>query len=120
MSVLDTKKTKVLSLPGRNIKFIVTPQNSEIKEMVMCLTEIPRGGSLPVHEHSASAEVMYLTSGTGEAEIAGEIFPVSEESAICVPKGVKHTVRNTGEKNLNMVCAFSPAIDTKPYEEQSK
>jgi len=120
MSVLDAKKIKVISLPGRNIKFVVTPNNSEIEEMVMCLTEIPQGSGLPVHVHDTAAEVMYVISGAGEAIIADEAFSVGKGSAICVSRNVKHTVRNTGEDNLNMVCVFSPAIDTKPYQDQAK
>jgi mannose-6-phosphate isomerase-like protein (cupin superfamily) len=120
MSVIDANKVKSLSLPGRNIKVVASPNTCEVNEMVMCLTEIPQGSELPYHLHEVSSEVMYVTSGTGETVIDDEVIPISVGSTICVNKGSKHTVRNTGSANLNMVCTFSPAIDTKPFEDQAK
>lgn len=56
-----------------------------------------------LHTHG-SHEELYFFSGSGEFQIDGQVFPVTEGSVVRVAPAGKRSVRNNGTEPLVMLC----------------
>jgi mannose-6-phosphate isomerase-like protein (cupin superfamily) len=65
------------------------------------VADLPVDGRLEVHRHDP-AEVYYCLSGEGVVTLDGDEHPVSEGSAVFIPGGLPHGVRNTGPSVLRI------------------
>ena len=70
-----------LSIPGR--------------EVLQVLVSFAPGSSFPRHKHPGE-EIIYVTQGTLEYEVAGKWVTVKAGEVLFVPDGVVHAARNTG------------------------
>jgi quercetin dioxygenase-like cupin family protein len=70
-----------LSIPGR--------------EVLQVLVSFAPGSSFPRHKHPGE-EIIYVTTGTLEYEVAGKWVTVKAGEVLFVPDGVVHAARNTG------------------------
>jgi mannose-6-phosphate isomerase len=61
---------------------------------------VAAGKRLSYQRHQKRSEHWYITQGTGEVTLDGEISPISPGSVIEVPQGVLHRVHNTGSIEL--------------------
>lgn len=57
-----------------------------------------------LHTHKDHEELYFFLSGTGEFQVDGRIFPVSEGSVVRVAPAGKRSVRNSGSLPLVMLC----------------
>lgn len=64
----------------------------------------------PMHYHPYS-EMIFVLSGTGRVEIAGEVSPIGPGSCFYLPAGVHHLVENlaTDDEFLRLLGVFVPA-----------
>lgn len=72
-----------LSIPGR--------------EMLQALVSFAPGSSFPRHTHPGE-EIIYVTHGTLEYEVAGKWMTLRAGEVLFVPDGVVHAARNTGKE----------------------
>jgi quercetin dioxygenase-like cupin family protein len=73
--------------------------------------EIAAGASVVGARHRhAPAEVYYVTAGEGMVHIDGKERPVTAGTAVFVPGGAWHFVRNTGSATLRLLYVF--AVDS--------
>lgn len=72
-----------LSIPGR--------------EVLQALVSFAPGASFPRHKHPGE-EIIYVTHGTLEYEVAGKWVTVKAGEVLFVPDGVVHAARNTGKE----------------------
>jgi quercetin dioxygenase-like cupin family protein len=72
-----------LSIPGR--------------EVLQVLVAFAPGSSFPRHKHPGE-EIIYVTTGTLEYEVAGKWVTVKAGEVLFVPDGVVHAARNTGKE----------------------
>jgi quercetin dioxygenase-like cupin family protein len=72
-----------LSIPGR--------------EVLQALVSFAPGSSFPRHKHPGE-EIIYVTQGTLEYEVAGKWLTVNAGEVLYVPDGVVHAARNTGKE----------------------
>jgi quercetin dioxygenase-like cupin family protein len=72
-----------LSIPGR--------------EVLQALVSFAPGASFPRHKHPGE-EIIYVTQGTLEYEVAGKWVTVKAGEALFVGDGVVHAARNTGKE----------------------
>jgi quercetin dioxygenase-like cupin family protein len=84
--------------------------NSEVgcRQMTQFTGVIPTGRA-PLHAHPHE-EAVYILAGSGrlwiEDEPVGELRP---GSVVFFPIGVRHTLENTGQEDMKVLGAFSPA-----------
>ena len=72
---------------------------------VGCLV-IPINGKLPAHTHSPQ-EVYLIKSGSGLLLMPdGKTKPVSENDFVYIPRNEKHSLKNTGNKPLEVIWIF--------------
>lgn len=57
-----------------------------------------------LHTHKTHEELYFFLGGTGEFQVDGNIFPVSEGSVVRVSPAGKRSVRNNGKEPLVMLC----------------
>lgn len=57
-----------------------------------------------LHTHKTHEELYLFLSGTGEFQVDGKVFPVSEGSVVRVAPAGKRSVRNNGTEPLVMLC----------------
>lgn len=70
--------------------------------------EIGPGGHTPRHSHAWEHE-MFFHAGEGEVLCDGKWNAVAPGSAVLVPGGVEHQIRNTGTSTLVLVCLVPPS-----------
>src|SRR5687767_4854726 len=80
-----------LSIPGR--------------EVLQALVSFAPGSSFPRHKHPGE-EIIYVTQGTLEYEVAGKWLTVKAGEVLFVPDGVVHAARNP---------AREPAVELATY-----
>ena len=65
------------------------------REVLQALVSFEPGSSFPRHKHPGE-EMIFVTKGTIEYEIAGKWVTVSAGDVLFVPDGVVHAARNSG------------------------
>jgi len=112
----NLKEVSAREMPGRNIFDLITKGTVGAKTLAMEITKIKPGHTVrPCHAHKAE-EAAYVISGKGKVWVDGSIADLIEGDAILWPSGAKHCVKNTGEKELILLCVFSNPEYQKDYE----
>ena len=57
-----------------------------------------------LHTHKSHEELYFILKGTGEYQVDGEVFPVTEGSIIRVAPEGKRALKNTGKDEMLMLC----------------
>lgn len=70
---------------------------------------IAPGSSTIAHFHRASEELYLVTSGRGRLRVGDEEHEVGAGDCIVIPPSQPHQIHNTGNVDLVVVCACSPA-----------
>lgn len=73
------------------------------------------GASLTMHSHLVE-DAMYVVSGCGTVVIENERFDVEAGTAILVPAGVKHCIRNDGTEPFTVVYTY-PSVCVERFFE---
>lgn len=113
---VNLKEVSSREMPGRYIFDLITKDTLGAKKLALEVTKIGPGQIVyPCHAHKAE-EVGYVISGKGKVWVDSSMADLSEGDAILWPAGAKHCVKNTGEKELILLCAFSNPGYQKDYE----
>ena len=85
----------------------LTTQNRDFRRVIytgaytqLVLMSIEPGGEIGEEVHEDTDQFFRVEQGTGEVLIDGRRSPLSDGTAIVVPSGAKHNVRNTGAEPL--------------------
>jgi mannose-6-phosphate isomerase-like protein (cupin superfamily) len=96
---------------GSEIRELLAYRNSVIRHQSLAEARLPIGGSTQEHYHPRTEEIYYITSGTGQIRIEGELSEVKPGDAIAIPPGMKHKLWNTGSSELCLLCCCAPAYE---------
>ena len=90
---------------------LISADRTPTDTLTMGSAEIAAGASEAgaLHRHAA-AEIYYVISGAGQVHIDGVDHPVTAGSAVYIPGGVWHFMRNTGDAVLKLLYVF--AVDS--------
>ncbi len=66
------------------------------------------GSEQAVHSHESREQVYVIVQGRGAMRVGDELEEVGPGTAILVPPGASHSIRNIGEEKLIYVSATSP------------
>lgn len=109
MPIVDEANVEALELPGRQLRWVITNENSGAKHCSMCVIEVQPGQTVrPAHSHPNGEEVIYLLSGSGKVYIEGVVEPAKAGCAVLFPKGSVHMLRNSGTTPMKVACFFAP------------
>ena len=117
LPIVDEANVEALELPGRQLRWVITNENSGAKHCSMCVIEVQPGQTVrPAHSHPNGEEVIYLLSGSGKVYIEGVVEPVKAGCAVLFPKGSVHMLRNSGTTPMKVACFFAPPSDLSTYK----
>lgn len=96
---------------GSEIRELLAPRNSAIRNQSLAEARVPAGGSTVEHYHRRAEEIYFITAGTGRMRIGREERDVSVGDAIAIPPGTWHQLWNTGDEPLRLLCCCAPAYE---------
>jgi len=106
-----------VDLPGRQLRWVVTPANSGAKYCSMAVIRVAPGEKVrPAHSHPAGEEVIYILSGHGRVLVNGEVSLVRTGTAILFPQGEIHMLQNLSDVEMKVACFFAPPASLDNYE----
>lgn len=103
----------------KNAEPYVTRDGSLIRELIHpsihanCLQSLAEAIIVPgqqttTHRHIQSEEIYYIQRGMGTIFVGDESRDVEAGDSIAIPAGTFHSIRNTGDFDLVVLCACSP------------
>ena len=115
-NVVYEDEIPVQNLPGRDLKWLFTPDMNVSENFSMNVVTIHPGFTVkPAHSHPEKEEVVYIISGKGEAYIDGNIYDIHGGTAVFFPKKSIHMLRNSGDEDMKVACFFTPQATLKDY-----
>lgn len=110
----ESRKTRLsttvsyATMDGSIIRELMHPDQHGNKNQSLAEATVKVGSSTQLHKHLITEELYHITQGAGEMTLDGNRFPVIVGDTICILPGVAHKIRNTGEKDLKILCCCSP------------
>lgn len=105
-----------LDLPGRRLRWLVTPETLGAQNLSMAVMDCPAGATVrPLHGHRDTEEVLFIFEGQGEALVDGEVATFKQGDAVLFPANSRHMVRNTGTTPLRTCSIFAPPTTPDSY-----
>jgi quercetin dioxygenase-like cupin family protein len=115
--VVHESDIEELDLPGRHLRWLVTPELLQAKHLSVCVIRVGSGQTVrPAHSHPNGEEVIYIIKGSGRVLVNGEVSPVREGSAVLFPQGQVHMLQNTGTEEMKVICFFAPSTNLDNYK----
>jgi len=87
-------------------RLVLTAETVGAQKAMLGYSVFAPGTDTPQKVHTEE-ELAYVLSGHGEITVGEEVIPYGPGSAIYIPAGVPHGVRNRGSEDVVMVFAFS-------------
>jgi quercetin dioxygenase-like cupin family protein len=116
LPIVDESSIEPIDLPGRQLRWIVTKQNTNAQHCTMCVIQVQPGQTVrPAHSHPNGEEVIYIVQGSGRVMIEGVVEPVHEGCAVLFPQGSIHMLQNSGDTVMKVACFFAPPSDLSTY-----
>lgn len=93
---------------GSTIRSLLDKTNAPVRQQSLAEAQIPPGTATTPHHHKISEEFYYVLEGEGLMTIDEESRKVGPGDAILIPAGARHTLTNTGEAMLTILCCCAP------------
>ncbi len=117
LPVVDEKNVEAIDLPGRQLRWVVTKENTGARHCTMAVIEVQPGMTVrPAHSHPNGEEVIYLLSGSGRVCIEGVVEHIHAGCAVLFPQGEIHQLQNSGTEVMKVACFFAPPTDLSNYK----
>jgi mannose-6-phosphate isomerase-like protein (cupin superfamily) len=94
---------------GSTIREWAGPGYSPARNQSLAEATVAPGASTAAHYHRLSEELYLVTGGRGILRIGDEERKVEAGDCAVIPPGAVHRLRNSGDADLVVVCACSPA-----------
>lgn len=108
--VVYENNVEVNELPGRSLRWMITPEMKLTKNFSMNIVSIKPGDTVkPAHSHPKVEEVIYVSRGHGKAYIDGLVHEICEGTVVLFKPGMIHMLRNDGLEEMKVVCIFIPS-----------
>jgi quercetin dioxygenase-like cupin family protein len=115
--IVDESSIEALDLPGRQLRWVVTGENTGAKHCTMAVIEVQPGQTVrPAHSHPNGEEIIYIVQGSGRVMIEGVVEPVKSGCAVLFPQGNIHMLQNSGNELMKVACFFAPPTGLDNYK----
>ena len=95
---------------GSEIRPLIDRTTSEITQCSLAEETLPPGCAVTPHRHRQIEEIYYIVSGRGLMTVGDETREVGAGDAVYIPRGNRHTLKNTGADTLKVVLVCGPAF----------
>jgi quercetin dioxygenase-like cupin family protein len=117
LPIVDETSIEALDLPGRQLRWVVTGENTGAKHCTMAVIEVQPGQTVrPAHSHPNGEEIIYIIQGSGRVMIEGVAEPVKAGCAVLFPQGNVHMLQNSGSELMKVACFFAPPTGLDNYK----
>ena len=117
LPIVHESSIEALSLPGRDLRWVITQENVAAQHCTMCTIEVEPGQTVrPAHSHPNGEEIIYIIQGEGRVMIDGVVGPVKQGCAVLFPQGSIHMLQNSGDVQMKVACFFAPPTDLSNYK----
>lgn len=96
-----------LQRPGGAVSLLLDPVRSRRSEFSAALLSLDAGAAVPLHDHAAETELLYILEGAGTMTVNGVALAVAPTSVVQVPPGAKHSF--TASAPLRAIQLYTPA-----------
>lgn len=90
------------------LKWLSEPDVTNAEKFSMGVVILEPGKGHTSHNHPGTEEILYVISGTGEQQVAGERRQIGPGMLIHIPPDVYHETINTGWEQMKLVAIYSP------------
>ena len=90
------------------IQVLVSPKTAGQTSYIFGRAELAPGAIDSAHAHDHGEETIFVLQGQGFLRAGDEEFPLSVGSCLFIPRGVVHSVHNTGAETIVAVFANGP------------
>ena len=97
---------KASAVGDRTFKLLAS-QNLGAERVTQFIGVIPTGRA-PMHHHTYE-EAIYIIEGEGRLWVGGDAAHFSTGSSIYLPRGVSHSLENTGPADIKLLGVFHPS-----------
>ena len=84
-------------------RVVATGAHSQL--VLMCLQP---GEAIGEEVHADTDQIFFVAKGEGEAVLEGASQPLEKGAMLLVPAGMRHDIRNAGDKRLRLVTIYAP------------
>jgi len=109
MKVKREQLTPYKTKDGSEIRELLHPNNTAIKNQSLAEAVITPGQMTDAHSHKLTEEIYYILEGKGQMYLANDDFFVEQGDSILIKPGQTHCIKNIGESELRLLCCCSPA-----------
>jgi quercetin dioxygenase-like cupin family protein len=114
--IIHEEQVKAVELPGRSLRWLVTPEMNLSEHFSMNTVAIKPGDTVkPAHAHPKTEEVIYVAGGKGKAYIDGKVYELNEGTTVIFKPGMVHMLTNDGDQVMKVVCFFTPPATLADY-----
>ena len=99
-------------LTGRRkvpMNIILSKTKHGVNNISFCTEDIIPARKLRVHKHLNNDELIFINKGKGILTLDEQSIEVKTGTVVFVPRGVWHSLENTGKEIMRMVFQYSPA-----------
>ena len=100
---------------GSEIRPLIDRTTSGVTQCSLAEEMLPPGCAVSPHYHRDTEEIYYVVAGKGMMTVGEEIREVNAGDAVYVPRGQRHSLRNTGAEPIKLILVCGPAFF---YEDQ--
>jgi mannose-6-phosphate isomerase-like protein (cupin superfamily) len=90
------------------VTIMVDPTISGPTGLCVLTQSLDPGSVVPVHHHERAEQVLFIISGRGQVSLADHQVEAGPGFTVHVPKGVAHSIANTGDEPLSILEITSP------------
>jgi mannose-6-phosphate isomerase-like protein (cupin superfamily) len=101
--------TPYVTADGSTIREWAGPGYSPARNQSLAEATLPPGGATTAHYHPKAEELYLFRAGRGRLRVGDEERDVQPGDCVVIPPGVVHKLWNSGDDELQLVCACSPA-----------
>jgi len=101
------------TLDGSTIREVAGRVSLPARHQSLAEATVPVGGATVEHLHRETEELYLITAGTGRMRLEGEERDVRPGDCVVIPPGAGHTIANTGDVPLRLLCCCAP-----PYRDE--
>ena len=108
--VVNQNESKVHCNPPKTLLVtpLVTKANAPAANLYYGLVTIKPGAVVPVHDHGATYEILYVQSGGATVTIGDQKYKLTAGSLAYFPANVKHSLVNDTDKDLVGIQIYAP------------
>ena len=116
----DGEHLQIGSRDGRRITILVAPDRTGSRHLSMGVQEMEPGGIIPLHNHPAAEELLFVYGGRARITLDGRIFEVGAETAVLFPPGAWHQIEALEGEPLRLTWTFAPPGEEHVFREMAR